>query len=113
MPDRFGFNELGPEVRCIHCDEGGPRWQWPDDRRDQHHRDHEVSISEDDLGQIRALESDARRERRHSTNWWIKLHEPRKCANPYCSTTFVPVRITRTYCSDRCRKAATRSSGGR
>lgn len=36
MPDRYGFDHLGHEVRCIDCPSGGPLWQWPEQERYQH-----------------------------------------------------------------------------
>ena len=40
MPDQYGFNHLGDEVRCIDCPSGGPLWQWPEDKRARHGRSH-------------------------------------------------------------------------
>jgi hypothetical protein len=40
MPDRYGFNHLGDEVRCIDCPSGGPLWQWPEHKRARHSRTH-------------------------------------------------------------------------
>lgn len=40
MPDRYGFDHLGPEVRCIDCPSGGPLWQWPEQERYQHALSH-------------------------------------------------------------------------
>jgi hypothetical protein len=40
MPDQYGFNHLGDEVRCIDCPSGGPLWQWPEHKRARHGRSH-------------------------------------------------------------------------
>ena len=40
MPDQYGFNHLGDEVRCIDCTSGGPLWQWPEHKRARHGRTH-------------------------------------------------------------------------
>ena len=40
MPDQYGFNQLGQEVRCIDCEQGGPRWQWTERKRQRHARQH-------------------------------------------------------------------------
>jgi hypothetical protein len=40
MPDEYGFNHLGDEVRCIDCPRGGPLWQWPEHKRARHGRNH-------------------------------------------------------------------------
>ncbi len=40
MPDQYGFNHLGDEVRCIDCPNGGPLWQWPEHKRARHGRNH-------------------------------------------------------------------------
>jgi hypothetical protein len=40
MPDQYGFNHLGDEVRCIDCPSGGPLWQWPERKRARHGRVH-------------------------------------------------------------------------
>jgi HB1, ASXL, restriction endonuclease HTH domain len=40
MPDQYGFNHLGDEVRCIDCPSGGPLWQWPEHTRARHGRSH-------------------------------------------------------------------------
>jgi hypothetical protein len=40
MPDQYGFNQLGDEVRCIDCPSGGPLWQWPEHKRARHGRTH-------------------------------------------------------------------------
>ncbi len=108
MPDRNGFNELGTDVRCIWCEAGGPRWDWPDDRRYDHHLDHERPRRAKQLERDRGVEAKARRERRHRSLRWVKSHEPRACGNPYCATVFTPERVSRIFCSDRCRKAVAR-----
>jgi hypothetical protein len=36
MPDQYGFNHLGDNVRCIDCPTGGPIGQWPEHRRAKH-----------------------------------------------------------------------------
>jgi hypothetical protein len=40
MPDQYGFNHLGDDVRCIDCASGGPLWQWPEHKRARHGRSH-------------------------------------------------------------------------
>jgi|SRR5581483_218991 len=40
MPDQYGFNHLGDEVRCIDCPSGGPLWQWSEHKRARHGRSH-------------------------------------------------------------------------
>jgi len=40
MPDQYGFNHLGDEVRCIDCPSGGPLWRWPEPKRARHGRSH-------------------------------------------------------------------------
>jgi hypothetical protein len=40
MPDQYGFNHLGDEVRCIDCPSGGPLWAWPKHKRARHGRNH-------------------------------------------------------------------------
>src|SRR5579884_4327038 len=40
MPDQYGFNHLGDEVRCIDCPNGGPLWKWPEHKRARHGRSH-------------------------------------------------------------------------
>ena len=40
MPDQYGFNHLGDDVRCIDCPSGGPLWQWPEHKRARHGRSH-------------------------------------------------------------------------
>jgi hypothetical protein len=114
MPDRFDFDHLGAEVRCIWCGDGGGTWAWPEEARAEHYHLHDPS-PEDEAEQLRIEREYAaadRRARRHGTTWWTSTHGPRTCANTYCSETFVPVRITRIYCSDRCRRAVARRRGG-
>ena len=43
MPDLYGFNPLGDEVRCIDCPAGGAIWQWPEPKRRRHARTHGVA----------------------------------------------------------------------
>jgi hypothetical protein len=43
MPDLYGFNHLGDEVRCIDCPAGGAIWQWPEPKRRRHARTHGVA----------------------------------------------------------------------
>jgi hypothetical protein len=43
MPDPYGFNHLGDDVRCIDCPTGGPIWQWPEHKRARHGRTHGIS----------------------------------------------------------------------
>jgi hypothetical protein len=40
MPDHYGFNHLGDEVRCIDCPTGGPIGRWPEHKRARHARTH-------------------------------------------------------------------------
>jgi len=40
MPDQYGFNHLGENVRCIDCPTGGPIWRWPEHKRARHGRTH-------------------------------------------------------------------------
>ena len=40
MPDQYGFNHLGDNVRCIDCATGGPIWRWPEHKRARHGRTH-------------------------------------------------------------------------
>ena len=40
MPDRYGFNHLGDNVRCIDCPTGGPIGRWPEHKRERHGRTH-------------------------------------------------------------------------
>jgi len=54
MPDRFGFDHLGVDVRCIEvdCGEGGPMHAWPERRRERHFAAH---------ARVRAREIERRR----------------------------------------------------
>jgi hypothetical protein len=36
MPDQYGFNHLGDNVRCIDCPTGGPIGHWPEHKRATH-----------------------------------------------------------------------------
>ena len=36
MPDQYGFNHLGDNVRCIDCPTGGPIGRWPEHKRAKH-----------------------------------------------------------------------------
>jgi hypothetical protein len=36
MPDQYGFNHLGDNVRCIDCPTGGPIGHWPEHKRAKH-----------------------------------------------------------------------------
>lgn len=40
MPDQYGFDHLGDNVRCIDCPTGGPIWRWPEHKRARHGRTH-------------------------------------------------------------------------
>lgn len=40
MPDQYGFNHLGDNVRCIDCPTGGPIWRWPEHKRARHGHTH-------------------------------------------------------------------------
>jgi hypothetical protein len=40
MPDQYGFNHLGDEVRCIDCPSGGQLWKWPEHTRARHGASH-------------------------------------------------------------------------
>jgi len=42
MPDQYGFNHLGENVRCIDCPQGGPIWHWPEHKRARHARGHDT-----------------------------------------------------------------------
>jgi hypothetical protein len=42
MPDQYGFNHLGDNVRCIDCPQGGPIWRWPKQKRARHARGHDT-----------------------------------------------------------------------
>jgi hypothetical protein len=111
MPDRFDFDHLGERVRCIWCGAGGPVWRWRDDRREAHSRSHDPSAEEVEAARCVEREEQARgrRDRRHRTLEWTSSHPVRTCAYTYCAEEFIPARSTRRYCSDRCRKAASRA----
>jgi hypothetical protein len=40
MPDQYGFNHLGDNVRCIDCQEGGLIGRWPEHKRARHASTH-------------------------------------------------------------------------
>jgi hypothetical protein len=40
MPDQYGFNHLGDDVRCIDCTAGGALGRWPEHKRAQHAHTH-------------------------------------------------------------------------
>lgn len=42
MPDKYGFNILGNDVKCIEpqCENGGKMWEWPEERRKVHFLSH-------------------------------------------------------------------------
>ena len=40
MPDQYGFNHLGDNLRCIDCPEGGLIGQWPEHKRARHASTH-------------------------------------------------------------------------
>jgi hypothetical protein len=40
MPDQYGFNYLGDNVRCIDCPEGGLIGRWPEHKRARHASTH-------------------------------------------------------------------------
>jgi hypothetical protein len=44
MPDRYGFNHLGDEVRCIDCPSGGPLGRWPEPKRAAHAHTHQRHV---------------------------------------------------------------------
>jgi hypothetical protein len=45
VPDRYGFNHLGDNVRCIDCTTGGPLGRWPEPKRATHaHSHHRVPL---------------------------------------------------------------------
>jgi hypothetical protein len=62
MPDRYGFNHLGDDVRCVveGCEIGGPLTKWPVRLRDAHYRMHQREIE-------RAAKQAARQRQREAT----------------------------------------------
>ena len=54
MPDRFGFDHLAADVRCIEigCEQGGPIHLWPEHKRERHFAAH---------ARVRARETERRR----------------------------------------------------
>jgi hypothetical protein len=114
VPDRYGFDQLDtgtrPEVRCNVCRAGGPPWEWPAERREQHHLAHLGMAPEAEAeaaiervkDELRSTSS--RRRDRHV------IHPPRRCAYPFCPVVFQPRRTTALYCSTRCRVAAHRET---
>jgi hypothetical protein len=40
MPDQYGFNHLGDNVRCMDCPTGGPIWRRPEHKRARHGHTH-------------------------------------------------------------------------
>lgn len=61
MPDRFGFDHLGVDVRCIDCAAGGPRWRFPDSVRARHFAGHERARQRDKATRAREVEREATR----------------------------------------------------
>jgi hypothetical protein len=55
MPDQYGFNHLGDEVRCIDCPAGGALGRWPEHKRSQHAHTHGRTTSATDLRRQRPL----------------------------------------------------------
>ena len=55
MPDLYGFNHLGDEVRCIDCPAGGVLGRWPEHKRAQHSHTHGCTASASDLRRQRPL----------------------------------------------------------
>ena len=55
MPDHYGFNHLGDDVRCIDCPAGGPLGHWSEHKRAQHARTHGRITSANDLRRPRLL----------------------------------------------------------
>lgn len=55
MPDLYGFNHLGDEVRCIDCPAGGALGRWPEHKRAQHSHTHGRTASASDLRRQRPL----------------------------------------------------------
>jgi HB1, ASXL, restriction endonuclease HTH domain len=44
VPDRYRFDHLGDDVRCIDCPTGGPLGRWPEHKRAAHARSHDHRI---------------------------------------------------------------------
>jgi hypothetical protein len=44
VPDRYRFDHLGDDVRCIDCPTGGPLGRWPEHKRAAHARSHHHRI---------------------------------------------------------------------
>jgi hypothetical protein len=55
MPDQYGFNHLGDDVRCIDCPAGGPLGRCPEHKRAQHAHTHGRTPSAPDLRRQRSL----------------------------------------------------------
>jgi hypothetical protein len=57
MPDQYGFNHLGDNVRCIDCPTGGAIGHWPEDKRAKHACSHGTGPrrSGADLRRVRIL----------------------------------------------------------
>jgi hypothetical protein len=55
MPDQYGFNHLGDDVRCIDCPAGGPLGRWPEHMRAQHSHAHGRNTRAADLRRQRPL----------------------------------------------------------
>jgi hypothetical protein len=55
MPDLYGFDPFGDEVRCIDCSAGGALGRWPEHKRAQHAHVHGRTISASDLRRQRPL----------------------------------------------------------
>lgn len=73
MPDRFGFDHLGTERRCIECGAGGPAWLWREGHRATHAAAHERARAgardrarKAQLRQARRLKALAARENGHA-----------------------------------------------
>ena len=55
MPDPYGFNHLGDDVRCIDCLAGGPLGRWPEHKRAMHAHTHGRTTTATDLRRQRPL----------------------------------------------------------
>ena len=111
MPDQFRFDKIGgllgegpARYSCIDCGEGGPAYEWPESRREEHFASHRPE--RDTAAAVdRARESAARLERKHAERIWLEAHRPRKCRG--CHRTFSPKRSDQVYhepgCGDRAR----------